>query len=180
MDRIELAERQYTRIAPKPGAQWPDISVRKILVWLKDYVCPLVEEYINDVPFRSHAFWSLDVLTRASLSSVASLVGNVDRSLVTAAAALLTVVENRAIGKSIRSQNPPRKRIVKETVRISAEGTQRLDALWEEVDDLPFKHAQVQRIAEHRYADLVCRDDFFGPVGGLVPRKSWRTSASRQ
>ena len=161
MDLIELAERQYARIAPKPGAQWADVPMRKILVWLKDYICPVVEEYVNDVRFRSHALWSLDVLARDTLSPVARLVRDEDRSLVAAATALLTVAENKAIAKSIRSQNPPRKGIVKETVKITAEGMKQVEAVWAEVHDLPLKQSQVQRIAEHHYADLVCRDDYF-------------------
>jgi hypothetical protein len=31
--------------------------------------------------------------------------------------------------------------------------------------------AQVQRVTEHRYGDLVCREDYFRPVGGILPAK---------
>jgi hypothetical protein len=69
------------------------------------------------------------MLPSATLSSVASLVGDVDRSLVTAARSLLGVATSKAIEKTIRIQHPPAKRIVRETVEISREGTRRLKAL---------------------------------------------------
>jgi len=167
MDLIELAERQYARMCPKPGGDWVSAPIREVLVWLKDYVCPVVEDYVNDASFRTLARWPLDVLAETELSGIAGLVGKVDRRLVDAAKALLAVADNEAIRKKIREQNPPKKKVVEEESIISAEGSVQLNAIVAEVDDLRLKLAQVQQIAEHRYAALACPDDYFRPVGSV-------------
>ena len=169
MDRIELAVRQYERIAPRAGAQWKDVPIRRILVWLKDYVCPVAEQFAENVRFRKFARWSLDAISGVSVSSPARLIADVDRKLVAAAKALLEVVQDAAVTDQIRKQNPPERKLVRETVEISGEGSRRLDAVFDEVDSLPLKEAQVRRIAEHAYADLACLHDYFGPMGGLMP-----------
>lgn len=97
MDLIELAERYYTRIAPRSGADWPNVSVRKVMVWLKDHVCPAVERQLTHGIFQAHARWPREVLAASSLSPVSSLVRNVDGSLVEAATALLAVDANKRV-----------------------------------------------------------------------------------
>lgn len=169
MDRIELAVREYERIAPKAAVKWNDVPIRKIMVWLKDYVCPVVEQLAETAQFRKQARWPLEAISKTSLSPTASLVARVDRKLESAAKALLDVAHDVAVAEQIRLQNPPEKQIVRESVRISGEGSRREEAVVDEVDTLPMKEAQVRRIAEHAYADLACADDYFGPVGGLLP-----------
>ncbi len=59
MDRIELAERRYQQIVPEPVQNWVDMPVRKLGIWLKDDVAPLVGEYSARPRFRDAACWSL-------------------------------------------------------------------------------------------------------------------------
>lgn len=169
MDRIELAERQYERIAPKAGAEWTDLPIRKVFVWLKDHVCPVVEQYEEHPRFREQARWPLDALTGASVSPAGSLVADVDRTLVRAAKALLTLARYKSVASQIRVQNPPQKMTVLGTVEISTEDARPLEAVQARVDPLPLKEAQVRMVADHRYANLVSAEDYFGPVSGLLP-----------
>lgn len=169
MERIELAERQYSRIAPKPGATWPQIPLRHISVWLKDYVCPVVEDLVGNPVFQRCTRWSMEQFAGNRITSGAALVAKVDQSLVDAAQAQLAIIADKAVKQAVAAQNPPKKTITRETVEITSNGIRRVSAVEEMVDSLPRQLAQVRRLADHRFASLACGFDFFAPVGSLVP-----------
>ena len=153
------------------GSRMGGRSSGKILVWLKDYVCPVVEEYVNDARFRSHARWPLDVLAGSTLSSVPKLVRDVDGLLVTAAKG----APGGRREQGDREEHPQSE----STQKNDCEGDGREFGQRSAVagrclgrSGFPAPEASAgSGVAEHCYADLVCRDDYFGPVGSLLPPK---------
>ena len=55
MDRLSLAERRYLQLMPTPIQNWIEFPVRKLVVWLSDDVCPVIEDYSQRPTFREQA-----------------------------------------------------------------------------------------------------------------------------
>jgi hypothetical protein len=169
MDRVESAARQYARIKPKGEVDWPGTLLRKAKVWLRDYVCPAVEELLARPPFRELARWPLDVLAPTSLSNEGGLLGSVDCALVQAARALVKIAEDEKIGQHLREQKGPKECVIQESVRIDGTGTDQVKTTRGLIGPLEEHAASIQSIAEHRYAELVSPEDFFRVRSGLIP-----------
>lgn len=92
MDRLTLALAGYeslqARLEPPAAASSPEL-LRAIVAasdaaeaWLRDLVCPAVEDVMQHRGFRLAARWSVDHLARGSNSPVRRLVQEADRLLV--------------------------------------------------------------------------------------------------
>jgi hypothetical protein len=166
MDRIEFAERQYKRIISSADLAWSEFPHRKLQVWLKDDVVPIVEEFSRRPAFRRHATWPLEVLIPGSNTDERRAVEAVDSALVTSAGCISRLATNKLVARAMEAQNPPRKEIVDAALVISDTGIHRKRAD-QIIDDLPVRRNQVQQIARRPWIDLVCADDYFSASRGL-------------
>jgi hypothetical protein len=99
MDRIELAERHYERIAPYATQLQPGSWTAEFEVWLRDYVVPATADFISRPALRERAAWPLPCLAPGSLSPQRRALKRVDRDLVASAKALCKLAEHEAVSR---------------------------------------------------------------------------------
>lgn len=169
MDRIELAERRFQQILPTTATRWLEARPRReVLVWLRDDVAPVLEEYVGRPAFRAYATWSLRSLTPGCGSPERRAVEAVDGDLVRAADALAGLADNDAVTRALVDLNPPRERPVVTAVVLEGDGPPRETREPRIVDSLELPWRQTRNIAARPWTDLVCPFDYFSPRGGMM------------
>jgi len=156
MDRLELAQRHYERIAPPPG-ELPDEKQSDALeAWLREAVCSVVVELSQLERFRELVNWPMSCLIPEAVAPQRRLVEAVDHALVDFGKALRRIVRRPAVHDWLLQFGAP----------------------W----DLPVAHRQggaqlfgqrsaeslpglsiIEAVAQRAWLDLAVGDEFFGP-----------------
>lgn len=88
-----LARQGYEALAPLLQQSLDEKVSDRAEQWLRDEVCPVVEELARDAVFRQHVRWSLDHLRRRASAAERRLVERVDESLSAIAERLSAVMK---------------------------------------------------------------------------------------
>lgn len=166
MTDLELLTRRYRQIVPQPTVQWQDFPERKVRLWLTDDVCPFLHKFARRQRFREEASWPLRVLAPGAQTTERQLVERIDKAIVKCARSLSEPARLKTIRRRLETLLPPRPTVVHEKVRVSAEGSRRIEVQTETVDELPVLLSQLDSVARRFWTDLVCTDDYFEPSGG--------------
>jgi hypothetical protein len=166
MDRLTLAERRFAQLLPKPVHSAPEMPIEKLIAWVSDDVCPIVEEYSGRPAFRDQATWPLRMLSPGAATGERQLIEALDEAAVQRAKALREFAKKKVVWNEMVSQNPPRRALVHEEVKIDAEGIHRLKAEFCSHDYLSMEREQIDLIAQRFWADLVYPEDYLEPCGG--------------
>lgn len=177
MNRLEFAERRYRQLLPQPRPGAFALPVRELLVWLKDDVCPVVEEYARRPSFRRHATWPLRTLLPGSGSQERGLLEATDHSLVDCAQQLLALAQQKGVARQLARLWPPRPMLTGETVTITGQSVQRSACQETLQDGLTLSTLTVQWIARRGWKDLVCPADYLEPRGGWMARSGDNATA---
>ena len=170
MNRIERAERRYRDIVTDelvsmaPETRYRRMPVAKILAWIDNYVLPAIEEVYQRPLFRDHATWPQRVLARGADTSEHAAVERVDRALVTEAQALRRLMRNRLVARMLDEMTE--QRLAGETT--TEDGIEWVQGLPNRRHMIPSYVADVDRMSRRPWTDLVCVDDYFVPVGGMM------------
>ena len=97
MHRLQLARQGYEELATELASSLDERISDRAEAWLRDEVCPVVEEVLQNPSFRLAARWSMDHLTPGVNTSVRRFVEALDASLVRYAAALADVTSPEAV-----------------------------------------------------------------------------------
>jgi hypothetical protein len=97
MDRLELSQRHYVRIAPPLGALPDEKQSDALEVWLQESVCPVVVALSQLERFRELVNWPMSCLIPGADAPQRRLVEAVDQSLVDFGKALHRVVRRPAV-----------------------------------------------------------------------------------
>lgn len=172
MDRIELAERRYQAIIPKPPADPWQLPHRELEVWLLNDVCPVVADYVNRPRFREQATWPLDRLRMGADSEERRVVDAFDRALVTCATTLAKLAGNAPVADALKELYPPRESVIRGEIEIAEDKSRRRNVEKGMLDTLAIEMSQIRGIAERFWIDLVCEEDYFEPRGGWMFKDS--------
>ena len=164
MDRIELAERRYRQIVPVPVRSWAEMPVRKLGVWLKDEVAPLVGEYIARPRFRDAACWSLHAFRAGADTPARRQVDATAAALTRHARLLRSALRSRRVAAAVADSLPP-------LPMVTGSGVRPISRTVREVDQLPVMIAQIEGIARPFWRDLVDPADYLEPRGAWLPRE---------
>src|SRR5258707_328956 len=91
MDLLSLAQQRFEQLAPGLASPMSPETSEAVEAWVRDQVCPVVEQLLVSPRFREWARWSPDRLGPGSASPERRLVEGVDRALVEAARRVLEV-----------------------------------------------------------------------------------------
>jgi hypothetical protein len=89
MDLLSLAQQRFEQLAPWLALPMSLETSEAVEAWVRDQVCPVVEQLLVSPRFREWARWSAARLGRGSASPERRLVEGVDRALVEAARRVL-------------------------------------------------------------------------------------------
>jgi hypothetical protein len=174
MNRLELAERRYRDIVTdelvgtaKSDRYW-EMPSDRLIAWLEHYVVPAVGEVWDRPLFRDHSTWPQRSLTPGCSTDERRLVESVDRDLICGAKALLALAKSERVNGQLASLNPPSRVVISETAVINGDGVHCGNREFGTLDLLAVNRSQVEGIANRCWTDLVCLDDYFGPVGGMM------------
>lgn len=169
MQRWKSVARRYTDLNPEPGGMHNQTEMNRLRVWLEDDVVPLLVEVTRLTRFRELSTFSSRTLVRGSTADQRRVVERVDRGLIDAARALLSVVDDPSVYATL--QNMPSTPIFlngEETVEIGIaidHNTPVLTSAETTVstirDGLGLGIAAVRRVAERDWDDLVEPEDYF-------------------
>ncbi|QDU21814.1 hypothetical protein [Urbifossiella limnaea] len=163
MDRIEWAERSYRQIVPAPDAGWAEVPVRRLEVWLRDAVAPLVAEYVRRTRFQDLAAWPLRALRPGSGSPARAALEAVDESLVGCAKTVQTALRSTRVRRALEHGVLPEPVVTSQTSLVGGDGTHPLLRQTERIHPLPVMEAQVEGVARRFWADLVNPEDYWRP-----------------
>lgn len=149
MNRLRLARRGYEQLWAAISRGLNERTSDQAEAWLREEVCPVVEELMENRSFRLHARWSLDHLSPDANAPERRLVEAVDRALVACAEELAAAAEPEGEPRSApgRRQSP--------SVAIKEED-----------------HETLRLVAERPWFDLVCAAEFLHPFRDLHLRDS--------
>ncbi|OYW25146.1 MAG: hypothetical protein B7Z55_00120, partial [Planctomycetales bacterium 12-60-4] len=169
MQRWKSVARRYTDLNPEPGGMHTQTKLNRLRVWLEDDVVPLLVEVTRLPRFRELSTFSSRTLVRGSTADQRRVVERVDRGLIDAARALLSVVDDPSVYATL--QNMPSTPIFlngEEVVEIGIaidHATPVLTSAETTVstirDGLGLGIAAVRRVAERDWDDLVEPEDYF-------------------
>jgi len=175
MNRAELAVRRYRdTITEELGAKAPAerfwrMPVRRIEAWITEYVLPAIEDVLPRTAFRAPATWPQRNLIVGAGTPERSAVEQVDRALIAEGSALRRLARQRRVAQRLLEMAeaaPPQPAV--EAVRITGSdnpripGTRNLHAI------IPVHLRQLEYFVTRPWTDLVCSDDYLGPVGGMM------------
>ena len=173
MDRIELAERRYANMIPTcqddPRAGG-GTTHSKLEEWLAQYVVGAVEEIWEEAWFRDNVLWAHRHVAPGAGTDERQLVEAVDQALVTSAQRIRRVSQLRAVQRELESLNSTKPIVAEESVEITSSGARTLSRALRPVEMLTEYEPDVRGIADRNWTDLVCLDDFLGPIGGMMDR----------
>ncbi len=169
MQRWKSVARRYTDLNPEPGGMHNQTEMNRLRVWLEDDVVPLLVEVTRLPRFRERAAFSAQTLVHGSTSDQRRAVERVDRGLIDAARALLSVVDDPSVYAAL--QKMPSTPIFvngEETVEIGIAIDQTPPVLTSAETTkstirygLSLEIAAVRRVAERDWDDLVEPEDYF-------------------
>jgi hypothetical protein len=138
MNRLLLAQEGYRRLRAALEASPSEETSDQAEAWLREEVCPVVEELVLSRRFRSLARWPVDRLAPGTRGPERQLVQGVDDALVQCARelALVTVEEG--------AESPAGDNRVSALVVIDAED-----------------RSSLEMIAKRPWFDLVCAEEYF-------------------
>ena len=144
MNRLLLAQEGYRRLRVAMEVSLNEDTSDQAEAWLRDEVCPVVEELVFSQSFCSAARWSVDHLAPGIQGTERQLVQAVGDALVHCARELVsaTVVEG--------AESPAGDDRESALVRISAE-----------------YRSSLEMIAGRPWFDLVCAEEYFHACRGL-------------
>lgn len=89
MNRMWLARKAYEKLQTELALRHDEQTSDQAEAWLRDQVCPVVEELLYSRSFKLAARWSLDHLTKGTETAERRQVEEVDKALVACAATLV-------------------------------------------------------------------------------------------
>jgi len=177
MDRIEWAERRYRQIVRAPDAEWLEVPVRNLEVWLKDTVAPLVGEYVRRPRFQELAAWPLRTLSPGSGTAARAAVEAVDESLVQCAGAIRKAFQSTRLQSALKQIISPKPMVTSQTTSIDG-GAKSISRKTDQYDGLREMQAQIESIARRFWADLINPGDYWQPGTRWLLRKGIQTLSS--
>jgi hypothetical protein len=193
MSPAEHALREYQSILPEPWTPLPigpmtpverekwirasshnRLARKQLAVWLQDTVRVAIESYWRLPTFRDQAAWSICNLASGTGTPERLLVENVDRALRSCATALLDLANAKTVAAEM-ARVPPTKDVKTESVAIGHPLNEKVPpTTYHLVDEVRIEKGLVEGIARGWWNDLVCKEDFFRPMGGLLgdPKKA--------
>jgi hypothetical protein len=173
MDPITLVTRRYQAIALKPDHEPDDFQRRAVRAWLRGDVVPLVGDYIGLPAFREHAAWPIRRLSPGANTPERRALDAVDAALVAQARALISFADVESVRRALPASNPPRAVLTHAVYDLQAGRrptvVERQTATF---DPVPGDLAFLREVSTRPWTDLVCPDDYFTPVGGMMLRRA--------
>lgn len=166
--RIESAERRYRQIVPDAAATRGAITVGELRDWLRGDVAPLVGEFAPRPKFREAACWPLVALPPGADTPARRQLDAVSAALRGHARLLKKALQSRRVAAALREFLPPLSAVTTEEVVVGASHRRTVSCTTREVDRPSDMAARVGAIARPFWRDLVCPDDYMGPVGGWL------------
>ena len=164
MDKVEIVTRRYKQILPKPVGFVQDSQLRRLEIWLKDDLCPVVEDYADRPTFRERAAWVLDSIRPGVLTPERQAIDTLDAAVVACARALAEPGSKSRVHAKLVALYPAQTRVVGETVEICGGGRKRvLSQQLGPVDELAPELSQVTALDKRPWDDLVNVNDYFEP-----------------
>ncbi|MFL5531741.1 MAG: hypothetical protein ACJ8BC_07175 [Gemmatimonadales bacterium] len=148
MDRLQLAQAWYARVAPRPGEDLDAARSDELERWLAEAVCPVTEDLARNEDFRQLARWPLQHLVAEAATPERQLVDEMDRNLVHLARTLTEVTARPDL-----------------LALWQHRGAQTSGATGER--DWEVDREQVERVAGRPWRDLVAWEDYLHPCRGL-------------
>ncbi|MFO1045409.1 MAG: hypothetical protein U0941_26825 [Planctomycetaceae bacterium] len=142
MHHLSIAQQAFESLSPALHNALDEAVSDRAETWLRDNVCPVVEDLIRSRSFQLTTRWSVDHLAPGSCSAERRTVERVDEALVAFAGALLDGWQSRVA--EVHDQ------LTDSQSRYSA-------------DDLK----TIRLIAKRPWFDLVCTEEFFDGSRGL-------------
>jgi hypothetical protein len=155
MDRLQLAQDRYQQLARLLLRPLDTAVSDQFEAWLRDFVCPLVDQLRTNRQFQRLARWSPDHLAARAGTSQRRLLERVDRELVTCARRTDEAASHEwSMGNNaLASGRPSRKRASREGRASDAQPTGPTpSAAW---------------LATRPWFDLICPQEYFQPYRGL-------------
>lgn len=153
--------------ADTPIQNWTEFPVRKLMVWLTDDVCPVIEDYSQRPTFREQATWPLRVLRAGAATTERRCIEAVEEALVRCAKAFLGVAGPK---HSLTEATSPVWSQT-QTAEVSGAGV-RISRLAATQDTGHLERSQVDSMARRFWTDLVCPEDYFEPCGGWLEKRN--------
>jgi hypothetical protein len=185
MDRITAAARRYQAIvtdklvAMDPAERYSALPVAKIRAWIAEYVLPAIEDLYGRPVFRDHATRPQRTLAAGTQSPERVAIEQTSRALASSAAALGKLTKNRRIASKLRELAPTRAEFqAAQTVSVTENATIWVKGIPRKQELVPYYLNQLERIASRPWSDLVCVDDYFCPVGGMMLRSPLPTGVT--
>lgn len=163
MNKVQTVLRLYQQISPRTPDFVDGSERRKLVVWLRDDVCALIENVIGRLTFRTHATWVLDNLAPGSQTPERQQIDSMREALVECARLQTKLAEVKGIGAQVAGLFPPRMHVQHQSVEISGSGVRRQNPVQELVDASALEFDQVAAIAKNPANDLISTNDYFGP-----------------
>ena len=166
MDRIDLAERRYKEIMPEPSEDAARRQGRRLRVWLRNDVCPLVADFAKRPRFREQATWPLQVFMPGANTKERRLIEAIDRGLVACAKTLDKLAQKKLVALELANAMPLTNRV---TGLIFPQGRgkkQKPEIQRGLIDVLAFERGRIQNVAQRPWVDLVCCNDYLDPYSG--------------
>ncbi|MBW3597267.1 MAG: hypothetical protein KY475_08335 [Planctomycetes bacterium] len=167
MDRLELALRRYRQICAAPAGPG-EVPMRDVVIWLREDVSRVLEEYAFRPTFRAYASWPVVALCPGAETPERHLVERAGEQLVECAEALLKVLRLRTVLRKIGELFPPTSTVVSQTVEIRNGGQRPFAAERAIVDHFQIELGQLQAVADRDWTDLVNVADYFEPQQEFV------------
>jgi hypothetical protein len=98
MNHLRLAQQGYETLAPALTRSIDEQTSDRAEAWLRDEVCPVIQELSTSSKFRLAALWSNEHLSTGSVATERRLVDAVDEALVGLAGALTAVADRLVDG----------------------------------------------------------------------------------
>lgn len=159
--------RRYNDVCSHGTEPFTPSTERRLRVWLEDDVIPSLTELTTLPRFRDLATFSIRVLAPGADSEQRRAVEDVDRGLMSAANALLAVVDHPSILERFPRSTSSSTPVKQGSVEISSDhGTVISPASLRENPELEI--AALRRVARHDKGNLVQLDDYFSTRQEIV------------
>jgi hypothetical protein len=145
------------------------MPVDRVLAWITDYVLPAIEEVYERPTFRDHATWAQRTLAPDTDGPERAAVERVDRCLVEAGKTLHQLTRYKLVQRNLEKTVTASPRSPGNASDAPCKTRNRRNRRLEKSPALiPAYVEQVAAVADRCWTDLVCMNDYFGPVGGMM------------
>jgi hypothetical protein len=173
MQDLDSVERLYKAILPEPVSDVQGQELRRLMVWLQDDVCLLVDDYIGRPNFREKASWPLRAVTTGPGNDAQPVIEAVAMAICDCATALAKLESKSRVRSQLRNLYPPQNEVIEEKIAISGNGRSRvLSRQSGPVDVLAIELSQIKELAKGRFGELARVEDYFEPQQELVETES--------